>query len=46
MTKKILIEPIITIPDFVQAVILRYDVFVNEQGFLPGWEPDMEDLNV
>jgi len=32
-----------TINEFIDAVLLRYDVFVREQGFKPGWEPDEED---
>ena len=32
-----------TISDFIAAVRLRYEVFVNEQKFKPGWEPDEDD---
>ena len=32
-----------TLPEFIDAVRLRYDVFVRELGMQPGWEPDEED---
>jgi predicted GNAT family N-acyltransferase len=34
-----------TINEFIDAIRLRVDVFINEQGFAPGWEPDEEDKN-
>jgi len=36
-------KEITTINEFIDAVRLRHDVFVNEQGFKPGWEPDEDD---
>ncbi len=32
-----------TINDFVDAIRLRVDVFILEQGCKPGWEPDKDD---
>ncbi|MBI4210815.1 MAG: GNAT family N-acetyltransferase [Candidatus Diapherotrites archaeon] len=32
-----------TVPEFVDSVRLRVDVFIKEQGFAPGWEPDEDD---
>jgi len=32
-----------TIGEFIDAIRLRVDVFIKEQGFAPGWEPDEED---
>ena len=32
-----------SIPEFVDATRLRVDVFIKEQGFPPGWEPDEGD---
>lgn len=32
-----------TINEFIDAIRLRVDVFIKEQGFQPGWEPDEED---
>ncbi|MBI5227237.1 GNAT family N-acetyltransferase [Candidatus Micrarchaeota archaeon] len=34
-----------TIPEFIDAIRLRVEVFINEQRFKPGWEPDEEDKN-
>ena len=31
------------IPEFIDAVRLRADVFIKEQGFQAGWEPDEDD---
>ncbi len=31
--------------EFIEAVRLRTDVFVREQGFKPGWEPDEYDAS-
>jgi predicted GNAT family N-acyltransferase len=32
-----------TINEFIDAIRIRVDVFIREQGFEPGWEPDEED---
>ena len=32
-----------TINDFIDAIRLRVDVFILEQGCKPGWEPDQDD---
>ncbi len=32
-----------TIDEFIDAIRLRVDVFIREQGFQPGWEPDEDD---
>jgi predicted GNAT family N-acyltransferase len=32
-----------TIPDFIDAIRLHVEVFIKEQGFQPGWEPDEDD---
>lgn len=32
-----------TLPEFIDAIRLRVDVFIKEQGFQHGWEPDEED---
>ncbi len=32
-----------TINEFIDAIKLRVDVFIREQGFEPGWEPDEDD---
>ncbi len=32
-----------TINEFIDAIRLRVDVFIKEQGFQPGWEPDEDD---
>ncbi len=32
-----------TINEFIDAIRIRYEVFVKEQGFQPGWEPDEDD---
>lgn len=29
--------------EFIDAIRLRVDVFIREQGFQPGWEPDEDD---
>ncbi|WP_433787569.1 GNAT family N-acetyltransferase [Actinomycetospora sp. CA-101289] len=34
-----------TIPEFVEAIRIRVDVFIIEQHCPPGWEPDPEDRN-
>ena len=31
------------INEFIDAIRLRVDVFIKEQGFQPGWEPDEDD---
>ena len=32
-----------TVNEFIDAIRIRYEVFVNEQKFAPGWEPDEDD---
>ena len=32
-----------TLPEFIDAIRLRVEVFIKEQGFQPGWEPDEDD---
>ena len=32
-----------TLPEFIDAIRLRVDVFIKEQGFQSGWEPDEDD---
>ncbi|HLD97237.1 MAG TPA: GNAT family N-acetyltransferase [Candidatus Nanoarchaeia archaeon] len=32
-----------SISEFIDAIRLRVDVFIKEQGFEPGWEPDEDD---
>ncbi len=32
-----------TIPEFIDACRIRTEVFIKEQGFEPGWEPDDDD---
>lgn len=32
-----------SLSDFIDAIEIRVDVFVKEQGFEPGWEPDEDD---
>lgn len=34
-----------TINEFIDAIRVRVDVFIKEQKFKPGWEPDEEDKN-
>ena len=34
-----------TINEFIDAIRIRVEVFIKEQGFEPGWEPDNEDKN-
>jgi predicted GNAT family N-acyltransferase len=36
-------KPVKTINEFIDAIRLRVDVFIKEQGFQPGWEPDEDD---
>ncbi|MDD5145769.1 MAG: GNAT family N-acetyltransferase [Candidatus Pacebacteria bacterium] len=36
-------KEISTINEFIDAIRLRADVFIIEQGFQPGWEPDEDD---
>ncbi len=40
---KVKYKKIETLQDFVEAIRIRVDVFIKEQGFQPGWEPDEED---
>ncbi len=37
------IKEVETISEFVDAIMIRVDVFITEQGFKPGWEPDEND---
>src|SRR3990167_5099023 len=37
------VKEISTIREFIDAIRIRVEVFVNEQGFKPGWEPDEDD---
>ena len=32
-----------SVSEFTDAIRLRVDVFIKEQGFQPGWEPDEDD---
>ncbi|MDP3742139.1 MAG: GNAT family N-acetyltransferase [Candidatus Micrarchaeota archaeon] len=32
-----------SIAEFIDAIRIRVDVFIKEQGFQPGWEPDEDD---
>ncbi len=32
-----------TVNEFIDAIRIRVDVFIREQGFQPGWEPDEDD---
>lgn len=34
-----------SIQEFIDAIRLRVDVFIKEQDFTPGWEPDEDDKN-
>ena len=34
-----------TINEFIDAIRIRVDVFIIEQKFQPGWEPDEDDKN-
>ncbi|MEW5996696.1 MAG: GNAT family N-acetyltransferase [Candidatus Micrarchaeota archaeon] len=36
-------KEVTTIPEFIDAIRLRVDVFIIEQGFRAGWEPDEGD---
>ena len=40
---KIRYKEVGTISEFIDAIRLRVDVFIKEQGFQPGWEPDEDD---
>ncbi|MFH1200043.1 MAG: GNAT family N-acetyltransferase [Candidatus Micrarchaeota archaeon] len=40
---KIIYKQVQTINEFIDAIRLRADVFIKEQGFQPGWEPDEDD---
>ena len=37
------IKEVEIISEFVDAIMIRVDVFITEQGFKPGWEPDEND---
>ena len=32
-----------SLAEFIDAIRLRVDVFIKEQGFAPGWEPDEDE---
>lgn len=36
-------KKVTSVPEFVDAIRIRVDVFIKEQGFQPGWEPDGDD---
>lgn len=38
-------KKVTSIKEFIDAIRLRVDVFIKEQGFEPGWEPDEDDKN-
>ncbi len=40
---KVRYKKVETINEFIDAIRLRVDVFIKEQGFEPGWEPDEAD---
>jgi predicted GNAT family N-acyltransferase len=40
---KIKYKKVHTINEFIDAIRLRVGVFIQEQGFKPGWEPDEDD---
>lgn len=40
---KVKFKKVDTINEFIDAIRLRVDVFIKEQGFQPGWEPDEDD---
>ena len=40
---EIICKKVETIPEFIDAIRLRVDVFIREQGFQSGWEPDEDD---
>ncbi len=40
---RIICKEIETIPELIDAIRLRVEVFIKEQGFAPGWEPDEDD---
>ena len=40
---KIKYKEVETINEFIDSIRLRVDVFIKEQGFQPGWEPDEDD---
>jgi predicted GNAT family N-acyltransferase len=39
----IIFKRVETINEFIDEIRLRVDVFIREQGFQPGWEPDEDD---
>jgi predicted GNAT family N-acyltransferase len=43
MENKVRYKEVKTINDFIDSIRIRVDVFIKEQGFPPGWEPDEED---
>lgn len=40
---KVLCKEVSSFDEFIDAIRIRVDVFIKEQGFEPGWEPDEED---
>jgi len=40
---KVQYKEVETVNEFIDAIKLRIEVFVREQGFEPGWEPDEDD---
>jgi len=40
---KIRFKKVKTLNEFIDAIMLRVDVFIKEQKFKPGWEPDEHD---
>lgn len=40
---KVSYKQVDSIKEFIDAIRLRVDVFIKEQGCEPGWEPDEED---
>ena len=36
-------KEVASISEFIDSIRLRVDVFIKEQGFEPGWEPDEDD---
>jgi len=40
---KVVYKEVESINEFIDAIRLRADIFIIEQGFKPGWEPDEDD---
>jgi predicted GNAT family N-acyltransferase len=43
MKSELKFKKVETIPEFIDAIRIRANVFIKEQGFEPGWEPDEDD---